>query len=66
MQRVDYNSNQSLEWAALGPVCVASAVNKLEQWDVEVIDEDNLGKFGPRSGTVGPTMNSYKGKDLQM
>jgi radical SAM superfamily enzyme YgiQ (UPF0313 family) len=38
---------------ALGPVCVASAVNKMEQWDVEVIDENNLGKFGPRSGTAG-------------
>jgi radical SAM superfamily enzyme YgiQ (UPF0313 family) len=38
---------------ALGPVCVASAVNKMEQWDVEVIDENNLGKFGPRSGTEG-------------
>jgi len=33
---------------ALGPVCVASAVNKMEKWDVEVIDENNLGKFGPR------------------
>ncbi|MHC4123285.1 MAG: hypothetical protein ACYSSI_06900, partial [Planctomycetota bacterium] len=38
---------------ALGPVCVASAVNKMEQWDVEVIDENNLGKFGPPSDTVG-------------
>jgi radical SAM superfamily enzyme YgiQ (UPF0313 family) len=38
---------------ALGPVCVASAVNKMEQWDVEVIDENNLGKFGPRSDTTG-------------
>jgi radical SAM superfamily enzyme YgiQ (UPF0313 family) len=38
---------------ALGPVCVAGAVNKLEQWDVEVIDENNLGKFGPRSDAVG-------------
>jgi len=38
---------------ALGPVCVASAVNKMEQWDVEVIDENNLGQFGPRSDTVG-------------
>ena len=38
---------------ALGAVCVASAANKLEQWDVEVIDENNLGKFGPRSETVG-------------
>jgi len=38
---------------ALGPVCVASAVNKMEKWDVEVIDENNLGKFGPRSESVG-------------
>ena len=38
---------------ALGAVCVASAANKLEKWDVEVIDENNLGKFGPRSQTVG-------------
>jgi len=38
---------------ALGPVCVASAVNKMENWDVEVIDENNLGKFGPRADTVG-------------
>jgi radical SAM superfamily enzyme YgiQ (UPF0313 family) len=38
---------------ALGPVCVASVVNKMEKWDVEVIDENNLGKFGPRSDTVG-------------
>jgi radical SAM superfamily enzyme YgiQ (UPF0313 family) len=41
------------ETTALGPVCVASAVNKMEQWDVEVIDENNLGKFGPQSDTVG-------------
>ncbi len=38
---------------ALGPVCVATAVNKMEEWDVEVIDENNLGKFGPHSDTVG-------------
>jgi len=38
---------------ALGPVCVASAANKMEQWDVEVIDENNLGKFGPRSENGG-------------
>ncbi len=38
---------------ALGPVCVASAVNKMQQWDVEVIDENNLGKFGPRTKTAG-------------
>jgi radical SAM superfamily enzyme YgiQ (UPF0313 family) len=38
---------------ALGPVCVATAVNKMEPWDVEVIDENNLGKFGPRADTAG-------------
>ena len=36
---------------ALGPVCVASAANKMAKWDVEVIDENNLGKFGPVSET---------------
>ena len=29
--------------AAVGPVRVASAINKMAQWDVEVIDENNLG-----------------------
>jgi radical SAM superfamily enzyme YgiQ (UPF0313 family) len=38
---------------ALGPVCVATAVNKLQKWDVEVIDENNLGKLGPHSDAVG-------------
>ena len=38
---------------ALGPVCVASAVNEIGKWDVEVIDENNLRKFGPRSDSVG-------------
>ena len=38
---------------ALGPVCVASAVNKMEKWDVEVIDENNLGRFGPRADSGG-------------
>jgi len=38
---------------ALGPVCVASAANKMEKWDAEVIDENNLGRFGPRCDTAG-------------
>ena len=38
---------------ALGPVCVASAVNKMENWDVEVIDENNLRRFGPRADSGG-------------
>ena len=38
---------------ALGPVCVATAVNKMPKWDVEIIDENNLGRFGPRSDAGG-------------
>ncbi|MCG8432347.1 MAG: B12-binding domain-containing radical SAM protein [Candidatus Omnitrophica bacterium] len=34
---------------ALGPISVASAVNEMEGWDVEVIDENNLRRYGPRS-----------------
>ncbi|OGV37665.1 MAG: hypothetical protein A2020_14940 [Lentisphaerae bacterium GWF2_45_14] len=32
---------------ALGPVCIASVVNKMSGWDVEVIDENNYRKHGP-------------------
>ena len=32
---------------ALGPVCVASVVNKMERWEAEVIDENNLRRYGP-------------------
>ena len=35
---------------ALGPLCVASVVNEMEGWDVEVIDENNLRRYGPKSG----------------
>jgi len=38
---------------ALGPVCVASAANETEGWDVEVIDENNLRRYGPRSDSLG-------------
>ena len=38
---------------ALGPVCVASAVNEMQGWDVEVIDENNLRRYGPRSDPLG-------------
>ena len=33
---------------ALGPVCVASSVDKMARWDAEVIDENNLRRFGPK------------------
>ena len=38
---------------ALGPVCVATAVHEIEGWDAEVIDENNLGRYGPRSAEGG-------------
>ena len=38
---------------ALGPVCVATVVNKMGKWDVEVIDENNLRRFGPRGSSGG-------------
>ncbi len=38
---------------ALGPVCVASAANEVEGWDVEVIDENNLRRYGPRGDSIG-------------
>jgi len=41
------------ETTALGPVCVASTVNEMEKWDVEVIDENNLRRYGPRSASGG-------------
>ncbi len=34
---------------ALGPVSVATAVNEVEGWDAEVVDENNLGRYGPRA-----------------
>jgi radical SAM superfamily enzyme YgiQ (UPF0313 family) len=46
-------SRIAVRTTALGPVCVASAANKMEKWDVEVIDENNLGKFGPRGDSGG-------------
>ncbi len=38
---------------ALGPVCIASVVNEMPGWDVEVIDENNLRRYGPKSTSGG-------------
>lgn len=38
---------------ALGPVCVASTVNKMDHWDAEVIDENNFRRYGPRNESGG-------------
>ena len=34
---------------ALGPVCIASVVDKMPNWDVEVIDENNYRRHGPKA-----------------
>jgi radical SAM superfamily enzyme YgiQ (UPF0313 family) len=46
-------SNIASQTTALGPVYVATAVNKMEQWDAEMIDENNLRLHGPRSKAGG-------------
>jgi len=38
---------------ALGPVCVGTAARELPGWDVEVIDENNLRRHGPRAKDEG-------------
>jgi radical SAM superfamily enzyme YgiQ (UPF0313 family) len=44
-------SHVAKKTTALGPVCVATAVNKMGKWDAEVIDENNLRLFGPKAST---------------
>ncbi|RJP57096.1 MAG: radical SAM protein [Candidatus Auribacter fodinae] len=39
----------SNKMTSLGAVCIASTVNDIAFWDAEVIDENNLRLFGPRS-----------------
>ena len=46
-------SSIAKKMTALGPVCIASAVNEMTGWDVEVIDENNLLRYGPRSNSGG-------------
>ena len=46
-------SHSARQTTALGPICVATAVNKMEQWDAEVIDENNLRWYGPKNDAGG-------------
>jgi radical SAM superfamily enzyme YgiQ (UPF0313 family) len=39
---------------ALGPVCVATVISKTPGWDVEIIDENNYRKPGPRDNSGYP------------
>ena len=46
-------SRVAKETTALGPVCIASAISELPGWDVEVIDENNLRRYGPKGKDGG-------------
>jgi len=46
-------SRIAIRTTALGPVRVATAVNDMAGWDAEVIDENNLGRYGPRAASGG-------------
>jgi len=50
---VNIYSISATRTTALGPVCVASAINRMEKWDVEVVDENNLRRHGPKSSSGG-------------
>ena len=39
---------------ALGPICVGTMVNKTKNWDVEIIDENNYQRFGPKTADGKP------------
>jgi len=39
---------------ALGPVSIATMVNRMEGWNVEVIDENNYRRFGPKDDEGSP------------
>lgn len=39
---------------ALGPVCIATVVNRMDGWEAEIIDENNYHKFGPRDNEQRP------------
>ncbi|MBI4706747.1 MAG: B12-binding domain-containing radical SAM protein [Candidatus Omnitrophica bacterium] len=39
---------------ALGPVCVATSVTEMEGWDVEIIDENNYRRYGPKNSLGMP------------
>lgn len=53
-------SNFASRTTALGPVYVATNVNKMARWDAEVIDENNLRLHGPRSKAGGADHESLQ------
>ena len=39
---------------SLGPVCIATIVGRMADWDAEVIDENNYRKYGPKDDSGCP------------
>lgn len=42
-------SRIAISTTALGPICVATVVSRMNGWNVEVIDENNYRKYGPKN-----------------
>ena len=52
---------------ALGPVMVGTTVSRMDGWDVEVIDENNYRKFGPKDDAGRPdhgTLQTIRAADV--
>ncbi len=52
---------------ALGPLSVATSVSHMDGWNVEVIDENNYRKFGPKDSTGRPdhaTLQAIRSADV--
>ncbi len=45
---------------ALGPLCVATAASRVSGWNVEVIDENNFRKLGPKNPDGRPDHNTLQ------
>ena len=45
---------------ALGPLCVATAASMVKGWNVEVIDENNFRKLGPKNPDGRPDHNTLQ------
>jgi radical SAM superfamily enzyme YgiQ (UPF0313 family) len=45
---------------ALGPLMVATIISRMKHWDVEVIDENNYRRFGPKDESGRPDHNTLQ------
>ena len=45
---------------ALGPLMIATIISRMKHWDVEVIDENNYRRLGPKDDTGRPDHNTLQ------